>query len=238
MKLDVLAFGAHPDDVELACSGTLVKLKKAGKKVGVIDLTQGEMGTRGSGDIRLKEAMDAADIMQLDVRENLNLGDVWFEINKENKLKVIEAIRAYQPDMIFMNAVEDRHVDHPRAAELVKQAAFLSGLSKIETKRNGVPQERWRPSYQFHYIQYQYLKPNFIVDISEEFETKMKSILAYRTQFYNPDSLEDTTLISQKGFLDYIQSRAREFGSAIEKDYGEGFVVNGGLMMDPSHLLY
>ena len=237
MKLDVLAFGAHPDDVELSCSGTLAKLKKAGKKIGVIDLTKGEMGTRGTAETRAQEASNSSTILRLDARENLDLGDAWFEISKENKLKVIQAIRKYRPDIILVNAKHDRHIDHGRGAELVKQASFLSGLAKIETKVDGNPQERWRPKHCFHYIQFQYMQPSFVVDISEEFETKMKSILAYKTQFYDPTSNEKSTLISQKSFLDYIEARAREFGAAIEVEYGEGFVSDTPLQFNLKNLL-
>ncbi|MBR9860101.1 bacillithiol biosynthesis deacetylase BshB1 [bacterium] len=237
MKLDVLAFAAHPDDVELACSGTLIKLKKSGKRIGIVDLTEGEMGTRGTPEIRKAESKASSEIMGLDVRENLNLGDAWFEISKSNQLKVIESIRAYQPDIILVNAKNDRHTDHPKGGELVKQAAFLSGLAKVETEREGVKQDAWRPKHIFHYIQYLMDTPDFIVDISDEFETKMKAIQAYKSQFYNPESDEPKTLISSQEFLKYIEARARECGSAIESTYGEGFHVIRPLSLDMADLL-
>lgn len=237
MKLDILAFGAHPDDVELACSGTLFKLKQQGYKIGVVDLTQGEMGTRGTREVREEEAKNATKILQLDIRENLNLGDGWFEINQSNKLKVIEVIRRYRPTIILMNAIKDRHPDHPRAAELVKEAAFISGLDKVETFDNGVAQDRWRPEHQFHYIQYEFIEPDFIVDISEQFDVKMNSIKAYGSQFYDASSNEKSTLIAGKNFLNFIEGRAREFGAAIKVEFGEGFVSSTPLNMELSNLL-
>ncbi len=226
MKLDVLAFGAHPDDVELSCSGTLSKLKKQGKKVGIIDLTEGEMGTRGTIETRYSEAAEASSVIGLDARENLNIGDGVFEINHQNKLLVIEAIRKYRPEIVFANAIDDRHPDHPRAAELVKQALFLAGLSKIKTFDNGVEQAAHRPKHLFHYIQFYHIKPDFVVDISNEMETKMKSILAYKTQFFDPKSTEPKTMISSSKFLDFVDARAKEMGGSIEVDYGEGFTCD------------
>ena len=237
MKLDVLAFAAHPDDVELACSGTLIKLKQAGKKVGIVDLTKGEMGTRGTAELRLKEAQAAADIMKLDARENLDLGDTSFALDRPTELKVVEVLRYYRPDMVFINAKEDRHIDHPRAAELVKQAFFLSGLTKIETSRNGVKQERWTPKQLFHYIQFRMIKPDFVVDITEQMELKMKAIAAYKSQFYDPNSDEKSTLISNKNFMNYVNSRAVEMGFAIMKEYGEGFNTITPLEVEPASLL-
>ena len=237
MKIDVLAFGAHPDDVELACSGTLVKMKKQGKSVGIIDLTKGELGTRGTPQTRESEAEESSKILDLDVRENLDLGDGWFTIDKPTLLKVIHVIRKYRPSIVFANAINDRHTDHPKGAEPVKQAAFLAGLSKIETYDNGIPQENWRPSNLFHYIQFYHIQPDFVIDITKEFETKMQSIRAYKTQFYNPESAEEATLISSKKFLDYIESRSREFGGAIEKEYGEGFTSETPLAYDLLNLL-
>ena len=183
MKLDVLAFGAHPDDVELSCSGTLLKLKEEGSKIGVVDLTMGELGTRGTLDTRKKESDASSKILNIDVRENLDLGDGWFENNQENKLKVIQAIRKYQPTIIFANAIDDRHPDHPRAAKLLNEAFFLSGLKKIETQDNGITQDIWRPKHLFHYIQYRYIKPDFVVDVTPYYETKMKAILSFKSQF-------------------------------------------------------
>lgn len=237
MKIDVLAFGAHPDDVELACSGTLLKMKKQGRKIGVIDLTKGELGTRGTAQTRESEASESSEILGLDVRENLDLGDGWFTIDKANLLKVIQVIRKYKPSIVLANAIKDRHTDHSKGAELVKQAVFLAGLSKIETFDNGEIQEKWRPNHLFHYIQYYHIKPDFVIDISEEFETKMESVRAYKTQFYDPKSNEEWTLISSKKFLDFVESRAREFGSAIEKEFGEGFTSETPLSYDLFNLL-
>ncbi|MFY0643825.1 MAG: bacillithiol biosynthesis deacetylase BshB1 [Bacteroidia bacterium] len=237
MKLDVLAFAAHPDDVELSCSGTLIKLQQAGKKVGIVDLTKGEMGTRGSAELRMRESEMASQIMKLDARENLDLGDTSFELDRATKLKVVEAIRHYQPEILFINAREDRHIDHPRAAELVKQAAFLSGLAKIETSRDGKSQDRWTPKQIFHYIQFRFIQPDFVVDITDQMETKMKAIEAYKSQFYDPNSKEKSTLISSKNFVNHISSRAVEMGFAIMKGYGEGFNTITPLQVNPEHLL-
>jgi len=236
MKLDVLAFGAHPDDVELSCSGTLLKLKEEGSKIGVVDLTMGELGTRGTVDTRKKESDASSKILNIDVRENLDLGDGWFENNQENKLKVIQAIRKYQPTIIFANAIDDRHPDHPRAAKLLNEAFFLSGLKKIETQDNGITQDIWRPKHLFHYIQYRYVKPDFVVDVTPYYETKMKAILSFKSQFYEPGK-ESDTLISSKKFLDFIKGRSHEMGSSIQVEHGEGFTSAVPLQMDLKTLL-
>lgn len=236
MKLDVLAFGAHPDDVELSCSGTLLKLKEEGSKVGVVDLTMGELGTRGTVDTRKKESDFSSKILNIDVRENLDLGDGWFENNQENKLKVIQAIRKYQPTIIFANAIDDRHPDHPRAAKLLDEAFFLSGLKKIETQDNGITQDIWRPKHLFHYIQYRYIKPDFVIDVTPYYETKMKAILSFKSQFYEPGKKSDT-LISSKKFLDFIEGRSHEMGSSIQVEHGEGFTSAVPLQMDLKTLL-
>lgn len=236
MKLDVLAFGAHPDDVELSCSGTLLKLKEEGSKVGVVDLTMGELGTRGTVDTRKKESDSSSKILNIDVRENLDLGDGWFENNQENKLKVIQAIRKYQPTIIFANAIDDRHPDHPRAAKLLDEAFFLSGLKKIETQDNGITQDIWRPKHLFHYIQYRYIKPDFVVDVTPYYETKMKAILSFKSQFYEPGKKSDT-LISSKKFLDFIKGRSHEMGSSIQVEHGEGFTSAVPLQIDLKTLL-
>ena len=236
MKLDVLAFGAHPDDVELSCSGTLLKLKEEGSKVGVVDLTMGELGTRGTVDTRKKESDSSSKILNIDVRENLDLGDGWFENNQENKVKVIQAIRKYQPTIIFANAIDDRHPDHPRAAKLLNEAFFLSGLKKIETQDNGITQDIWRPKHLFHYIQYRYVKPDFVVDVTPYYETKMKAILSFKSQFYEPGK-ESDTLISSKKFLDFIKGRSHEMGSSIQVEHGEGFTSAVPLQMDLKTLL-
>ncbi|MEY2925270.1 MAG: hypothetical protein RLZZ337_1820 [Bacteroidota bacterium] len=237
MKLDVLAFGAHPDDVELSCSGTLYKLKKQGKKVGIVDLTQGEMGTRGTAQTREVEAKEASLVLGLNARENLDIGDGWFENNKENKLKIITAIRKYRPGIILANAIDDRHPDHGKAAQLVRECVFLAGLRKIETTVNGITQEPWKTEHLFHYIQFFHIKPDFVIDISNEYEVKKKSIIAYKTQFFDPNSTEPKTLISSEKFLNYIEARAREFGAAIEVEYGEGFTTIRPLTYDLINLL-
>ncbi len=223
MKLDILAFGVHPDDIELGCSGTLLAAIAEGKKVGVVDLTRGELGTRGTAEIRLEEAKKAAAILGLSARENLELADGFFENDEANKRKVIAAIRKYQPEIILANAFEDRHPDHGRSARLVADAAFLAGLRKIETKENGVVQTVWKPSYVFHYIQDRYVEPDFVVDISLHLDKKMEAIQAYGTQFYNPDLNEPQTYISSSTFLDGIRARALMFGKRIGVDYAEGF---------------
>ncbi|MBT6236288.1 MAG: bacillithiol biosynthesis deacetylase BshB1 [Bacteroidetes bacterium] len=237
MKLDVLAFGAHPDDVELACSGTMLKFISEGKSVGIIDLTKGELGTRGTEHTRKQEAADAAGILGISARENLDLGDGTFDLSHANKLRVIEMIRKYQPTLVLANAANDRHVDHPRAAQLVTEAAFLSGLTKIETIVDGHKQIAFRPAHLYHYIQHYHITPDFVVDITPHFATKMRSILAYKTQFYNPDSEEKDTPISSKRFLDFLEARCREMGEAIGVEFGEGFTSNTPLNYDLASLL-
>jgi N-acetylglucosamine malate deacetylase 1 len=230
MKLDVLAFGAHPDDVELGCSGTLFVEKLKGKKTGIVDLTQGELGTRGSAALRLEEATAAAKILQIDARENLGLEDGFFENSKQNQLKVIEVIRKYQPEIILCNAPEDRHPDHGRGAALLYDAAFLSGLIKIQTFYEGKVQNPWRPKYVLNYIQDRLLKADVIVDITDGFEQKMASIKAYGTQFYNPDAKEkNETYISTPAFFDSVIARAAMFGKMIGVQYGEGFLSKKGI---------
>lgn len=224
-KVDILAFAAHPDDVELACSGTLVKHIKAGLKVAIVDLTQGDLGTRGTVEIREQEANASAAIMGLTARENLKMPDGFFEETEENLKKVIYAIRKYQPEVIFANAIDDRHPDHGRGSHLVSRASFLSGLVRIETQDQGVSQKPWRAKNIYHYIQYRYIKPDFVVDVTDEWETKIQAIKAFKSQFYDPNSNEPETLIASSQFLDYINARGVEFGSAIEVPYGEGFTV-------------
>jgi N-acetylglucosamine malate deacetylase 1 len=225
MKINVLAFGVHPDDVELGCAGVLINEQKNGKSTGIIDLTQGELGTRGTIFTRKEEADNAATILNVDIRENLQMADGFFENNEANKLKIIEVIRKYQPDVIICNAPEDRHPDHGRSADLVNDAAFLSGLIKIETKLEDKVQQAWRPTYVFQYIQDRYLQPNFVVDITAAFELKMASIKAYKTQFYDPTSKDNNqTYISTPAFLDSVVARAAMFGKMIGVQYGEGFI--------------
>lgn len=225
MKTDILAFGVHPDDVELGCSGTLIAATAEGKKVVVVDLTRGELGTRGSAEIRDKEAKDAAVTMGLQARENLAMPDGFFQHNEENVKKVIEVIRKYQPEIVLCNAPEDRHPDHGRSSKLVSDAAFLSGLRKIETSSNGTIQVAWRPKYVFHYIQDRYLKPDFVYDVSAHFEKKIAAILCYTTQFNTLDSSEPETYISNPDFLDVIKSRALMFGKRIGVKYAEGYIT-------------
>ncbi len=229
MKLDILAFSAHPDDIELACSGTLIKHIKSGSKVGIIDLTEGELGSRGSREIRHQEAEAASKIIGNSIRENLNLGDGFFEQTKDSLIRVIEMIRKYQPEIVLCNAISDRHPDHGRGSELVKRAAFLSGLAKIPTEIEGKTQEKWRPKQVFHYIQDEYIQPDFVIDITEEMPAKMDSILAYSSQFYNPESKEPKTPISSKEFMDFLEGRARQFGRIIGTKFGEGFTSSNAL---------
>jgi bacillithiol biosynthesis deacetylase BshB1 len=226
MKLDIMAFGVHPDDVELGCAGVLVVEKENGKRTGIIDLTQGELGTRGTAGTRKEEAAEAAKILNVDVRENLKMADGFFENNEAHQRQIITILRKYQPEIIICNAPEDRHPDHGRSSSLVSDAAFLSGLMKIETINDGVLQKPWRPKYVLHYIQDRYLKPDVVIDISASLEKKIESIKAYKTQFYNPESDDSNqTYISTPEFLDGIIGRAAMFGKMIGVQYGEGFIT-------------
>lgn len=224
MKLDILAFGVHPDDVELSCGGTLLIEKAHGKKVGIIDLTQGELGTRGTAETRKKEPKEAAEILKVDVRKNLAMADGFFKNDEEHQLKIITALRKYQPEIVLCNAPADRHPDHGRSANLVYAAAFLSGLAKIQTQENSSLQKAWRPKYVFNYIQDRYFNPDFVIDITDVFEKKVEAIQAYKTQFYNPDSNEPETYISSPEFLESIIYRSKMFGKLIGVKYGEGFL--------------
>jgi len=227
MKLDLLAIGVHPDDVELSCSGTILNEIKRGKKAGIIDLTQGELGTRGTIETRYAEAAKAAEIMGVHVRANLKMRDGFFRNDEEHQLQLIQAIRTYQPEVVLGNALEDRHPDHGRAGQLISTACFLSGLAKIETTDfNGKPQQRWRPKYVLHYLQDWYHEPDLVVDISDVFEQRMKAVEAYATQFHNPDTGENgpQTYISTPDFLESIIGRARMLGKKIGVKFGEGFV--------------
>jgi bacillithiol biosynthesis deacetylase BshB1 len=220
-----LPFGVHPDDVELGCSGTLVTAVAQGKKVAVVDLTRGELGTRGTPETRDAEAANAAKIMGIHARENLEMADGFFQNDENNIRKVITVIRKYQPEIVLCNAPEDRHPDHGRSAALVADAAFLSGLRKIKTEYEGSLQEHWRPSYVFHYIQDRYLKPDFLFDISGSFEQKINAILCYTTQFNTTDTSEPETYISNPDFLDVIKARALMFGKRIGVKYAEGYLT-------------
>ena len=227
MKLDILAFGAHPDDVELSCAGTLLSQIKKGNTVGLIDLTRGELGTRGTAEIRDKEAAASAEKMGAKVRENLNLGDGFFQHTNENILKCVEMIRKYQPDIVLANALEDRHPDHGKGAKLVAEACFFAGLQKIETVHNGKKQEKWRPKNIYHYIQDRHLKPDFIVDVSPFVEKKFELILTYRSQFFLPEADEYKeelqTPISGKDFMDFMKAKMAVFGRPAGYSFAEGF---------------
>jgi len=222
-KLDILVFAAHPDDAELGCSGTIAAQVARGKKVGIVDLTQGEMGTRGTPEIRLKEANEAAKILGLTIRENMGFKDVFFEDDKEHRIELVKIIRKYQPEIVIANAIKDRHPDHGKGSSLATHACFMSGLRKIETTLDGKLQKPWRPKNVYHFIQNNYIEPDFIVDISEHWDTKIKSILAYQSQFYDPESREPASFISDPDFLPFIEARSREFGHRILSTYGEGF---------------
>lgn len=232
MKLDILVLAAHPDDAELGCGGTIVKHVALGHKVGVVDFTRGELGTRGTVETRDQEATDAANILGLAARENLRLPDGFFRNEEGHRLEVVRAIRKYQPEIILANAVYDRHPDHGRGSDLAFEATFLSGLSKISTKENGKEQSPWRPKVMYHYIQSQLIMPDFVVDVTAHWDKKMEAIRAFRTQFYDPASKEPETFISNPGFLRMLESRGHEFGHAIGVDYAEGFTVRRLLGVD------
>lgn len=225
MKLDILAFGAHPDDVELSCSGTLAVEINNNKSVGIIDLTRGEMGTRGSAETRDEESRNAAEILGVSVRENLDFKDALFQNDEAHKMEVIKMLRKYQPEVVFCNAVRDRHIDHGRASKLVSEACFLSGLKKYETKIDGQLQKPWRPKHVYHYIQWHDIEPDFVVDISSTIDKKIASVKAYKSQFHNPDSNEPATPISSSNFMESISYRARNFGRIIGVEYAEGFTA-------------
>ena len=217
MKLDILAFGVHPDDVELGCSGTIINAISEGKKVGIIDLTQGELGTRGTVETRYTEASDSAKVMGVSARENLKMEDGFFKLDKENLMEVTRVIRKYQPEIILCNAPEDRHPDHGRSAKLVAEAAFLSGLRKIQTIEEGNSQTAWRPTYTFHYIQDRFLQPSFVIDITDSFDKKLEAILCYKTQFNSPSTDEPQTYISSPQFMETVIARAMMLGFSTLK---------------------
>ena len=221
MKLDILVFGAHPDDVELGCGGTIIKHSQKGSKVGVIDLTRGELGTRGNIKIRDSEMQDSTKIMGVIMRENMNFKDGFFQNDEDHKLKLIRKIRKYRPEIVITNAPTDRHPDHGRSSRLTVDSCFLSGLEKIETN-----QAIWRPKYIYHYIQFNHLAPDFVIDISDEIDKKIESVLCYKSQFYNPDSKESETIISSKDFLESIRYRAKDLGRQSDCEYAEGFISN------------
>lgn len=223
MKVDILAFGAHPDDVELGCGGTLAKLISEGKTVAIVDLTQGELGTRGTAETRAEEAAAASEILGIKYRENLKMKD-GFILNIENlQLEVVAMIRKYKPEIVFANAIEDRHPDHAKASKLVSDACFLAGLPKIKTDLDGNKQEAWRPKQVFHYIQWKNIEPDFVMDITSTMDKKIEACLAYKTQFYDPESKEPMTPIATKDFLESLTYRAQDLGRLSGVDYAEGF---------------
>jgi bacillithiol biosynthesis deacetylase BshB1 len=233
MKLDILVLAAHPDDAELGCGGTVAKHVARGYKVGIIDFTRGELGTRGTPESRAAEAAEAASIQGVSIRENLGLPDGFFQNDPHHQMSVIRAIRKYQPDIILANAVSDRHIDHGKGASLAYDASFLSGLVKIETKGDdGVLQSPWRPKAVYHYIQSNFIEPDFIVDITGFWDVKVRAIKAFKSQFFDPASQEPETYISKPGFLKMVESRAIEFGHAIGTEYGEGFTVRRFMGVD------
>ena len=225
MKVDILAIGAHPDDVELGCGGTLAKLIAEGKSVAVVDLTQGELGTRGTNITRAAEAAEASKILGISARENLKFPDGFILNTQEYQLEIVKKIRKYQPEIVFANAIEDRHPDHAKAAKLVSDACFLAGLVKIETESEGEKQTQWRPKHVFHYIQWKNIEPDFVVDISAFMEKKIEACLAYKTQFYDPKSTEPETPIATKDFLESLTYRAQDLGRLSGVDFAEGFTT-------------
>ncbi len=226
MKLDVLVISAHPDDLELSCGGTVVSLIATGYKVGALDLTRGEMGTRGSAELRAAEAEASSGILGLSVRENAGLPDVFFQDNKDSQLVVAGYIRKYQPEIVIANAIDDRHPDHPKGARLASDACFIAGLSKVSiSSSDGKELAAWRPAAIYHYIQSKNISPDFIVDISEAWETKLSAIKCFKSQFFDPSSTEPETYISRPQFLEFIEARCKEWGHAIGRNYGEGFTV-------------
>jgi bacillithiol biosynthesis deacetylase BshB1 len=223
MKLDILVFGAHPDDAELGCGGTIAKEISLGKKVGIIDLTRGELGTRGSGELRIIEARNAAEILGVAIRENLGFSDGFFTNDKKHQLEVVKMIRKYQPDIVLCNAVDDRHIDHGKGSQLVSDACFLSGLVKVVTTLEDEKQEKWRPKQVYHYVQWKNSTPHFVVDVTGFIPAKTAAVLAYSSQFYDPKSTEPETPITSKNFIDSINYRAKDLGRLIGVEHAEGF---------------
>ena len=221
IKLDILVFGAHPDDVELGCGGTVIKEVQSGNKVGIIDLTRGELGTRGSAESRNKEAKIATEIMGVAVRENMNFKDGFFKDDEDHKLALIKKIRHFQPEIVITNALSDRHPDHPRGSQITLDACFLAGLEKVETG-----QKVWRPKAIYHYIQFNTLTPDIVVDISSQMDLKIEAVKAYKTQFYNANSRESETIISSKEFLESVSYRAKDLGRQSSCEYAEGFIAH------------
>ena len=225
MKVDILAIGAHPDDVELGCGGTLAKLISEGKTVAVIDLTQGELGTRGTNVTRAEEAAESTRIMGYVSRENLKMKDGFLVNSEDYQMQIVKMIRKYQPEMVFANSIDDRHPDHAKASKLVSDACFLSGLVKIETSLDNESQKAWRPKHIFNYIQWKHITPAFVVDVSDFMEKKIEACLAYKTQFYDPNSTEPMTPIASKDFLESLTYRAQDLGRLSGVNYAEGFTT-------------
>lgn len=225
MKLDILVLASHPDDAELGCGAAIAKHVAAGRKVGIVDFTRGELGTRGTPGLRAEEAAASAKILGVAVRENLGLADGFFQNDPESQKTLVRAIRKYQPDVVLANAVYDRHIDHGKGASLAYDACFLSGLAKVETNDGGASQKPWRPAAVYHYIQSLFIEPDFIVDVSGFWDIKMQAVRAFRSQFFDPASNEPETYISKPGFLKMLEARAIEFGQAIGTQHGEGFTV-------------
>ncbi|MFE3849174.1 bacillithiol biosynthesis deacetylase BshB1 [Flavobacterium sp. LB3P45] len=225
MKLDILAFGAHPDDVELGCAGTILKEISLGKTVGIVDLTRGELGTRGSAEIRDQEANAAAKILGVLVRENLEMRDGFFVNDENHQLEVIKMIRKYRPEIVLCNAIDDRHIDHTKGSKLVSNACFLSGLRKVETSVDGVNQDAWRPKLVYHYMQWKNLVPDFVVDITGFTDKKIESITAYGSQFYDANSKEPESPITSKNFFESLNYRSQDLGRLVGVDHAEGFTV-------------
>ena len=223
MKLDILAFGAHPDDIELGCGATIAKEVSLGKKVGIVDLTRGELGTRGSAELRMIEANNAAKVLGVSVRENIGFADGFFTNDKKHQLEIIKMIRKYQPDIVLCNAIDDRHIDHGKGSKLVSDACFLSGLVKIETELEGKQQEKWRPKHVYHYIQWKNIVPDFVIDVTGFTQKKQAAVLAYSSQFYDPNSKEPESPITSKTFIESINYRSRDLGRLIGVEYAEGF---------------
>lgn len=234
MKLDILAIGAHPDDVELGCGATIAKEVANGKKVGIIDLTRGELGTRGTAETRDEESANAAKILNVEVRDNMEFADGFFVNDKQHQLEIIKMIRKYRPEVVLCNAIDDRHIDHGKGSQLVSDACFLSGLLKIDTKIEDEDgwQEPWRPKHVYHYIQWKNIEPDFVVDVSGYMDIKMEAVLAYKTQFYDAKSKEPQTPISSKNFTDSVEYRARDLGRLIGVAHGEGFTVERYVAVD------
>ena len=230
--VEVLAVGVHPDDVELGCGGTLLKLRAAGRSVAILDLTRGELGTRGTPELRVQEAAAAARLLGVDQRLNLGLRDGFLGASEAEVRAVIGVLRALRPRVVLANALDDRHPDHGQAAALVRRACFLSGLRRIETRSGGESQAPWRPDNLFHYIQDRWMLPSFVVDVSAHFEAKLVAVRAFASQFYDPQSQEPETYIASQAFWEYHRARAQELGHFIGAAYGEGFVAGGPLAFD------